>query len=232
MNRPYISVIMNTYKANQQWLREAAISYLNQKSVDVQLIISTVSGDPSLETLSDLSVELVVSPAPGIYPQLNNALKAIKGDWYAYASGDDVALDDKLISEHKAAVQTGAKIVYSGYYKVNASLQNRKRYLFSDFKINTLFDRCYITDCALISREIIDKYGPFDLLCGNLAYYDFWFRVYAGEGNVFYNLRKPTWLYRQHGSQNKRKWQGDPEKKRKQMQLKNMVKTKHACLRK
>lgn len=232
MIEPYISVVMNTYNGNQNWLFEAVNSYLKQRSVRLQLIISTVKGDPSLETLKGFPVDFVISEKPCIYAQLNKALKAIKGDWYAYASGDDVALSNKLILEYEMAIKYNAKVVYSGYFKVNMRLYNRQEIIFRDFDINALFSGCYISDCALISRDVIDRYGPFDLECGNLAYYDFWFRVYEGEGNVFVSHKQGTWLYRQHPYQNKRKCHNNPDIKKEKLRLIEMVRTKHLSLKK
>lgn len=230
MTKPYISVIMNTYNANQQWLLDAVRSYTYQTNVNIQLIISTVAGDPSIKTLKNYNVDFVISDEPGIYTQLNKALKAIKGDWYAYASSDDVARRTKLIEEYTAAIKHNAKVVYSGYNLVNSNLGGRQLKTFQDFNIADLLRSCFISDCALIHRSIINKYGPFDLACGNLAYYDLWFRIYEGEGNIFYSLKKATWNYRQHGSQNKRKWQKDSEKRKIQMALTRMVKAKHQHL--
>ena len=44
-----VSVIMNTYKETPSFLKKAIQSYLTQKNVSVQLIVSTVEGDPAIE---------------------------------------------------------------------------------------------------------------------------------------------------------------------------------------
>lgn len=48
-NLNYVTVIMNTFQENPYFLSKAINSYIIQKDVKVQLIISTVVGDPSIQ---------------------------------------------------------------------------------------------------------------------------------------------------------------------------------------
>ena len=47
--RPYISTIICTYREKKDHLEAAVDSVLGQKNVKVQLILSTVEGDPAID---------------------------------------------------------------------------------------------------------------------------------------------------------------------------------------
>jgi hypothetical protein len=64
-----------------------------------------------------------------------------------------------------------------------------------------------VSDCALISKRLVDKYLPFKLELNNYAYWNLWLEIYKGEGNVFTYNQEPTWNYiqRQTDMHNERK---------------------------
>jgi len=194
---PTVTVIINTVNENPRYLLEAIKSYESQVGVLVQIIISTIVGDPSVKVAGERGHKIVVSPKPGIYPQLNTAIKHIKADWYCYASGNDVAHPRKLILEVGECLKYSKKVCYSAFYITDNNLTvtgTRTFYSYSYKKHLNIGN--FVSDCAMMSREIIDKYGPFAFRWGNAAYYDLWLRVYEGEGNVFCYNPVPTWYYR------------------------------------
>jgi hypothetical protein len=82
-----VSVIINTINENPLVLKKAVDSYLKQYGVKVQLIISTIEGDPSLSLkgvdFAMLKKEDHVGRSPrGSFQQLNNTLPLIKGDYF------------------------------------------------------------------------------------------------------------------------------------------------------
>ena len=90
------NIIINTYKGDQKDLIRSVESCLNQDGCRTSVIVSTVKGDPSLRTLEKFDVRMVTSEKPGIYPQLNRALKEVDKDWWCYMSGNDIAYPNKL----------------------------------------------------------------------------------------------------------------------------------------
>ena len=99
------TVIINTYNEKPEYLRATVEAFLNQVGVDLQIIISTVEGDPAIYGIYNgypIEIDLCISKRPGIYYQLNNAMKLATGDWITYMSSNDIPTPDKIISEIRA----------------------------------------------------------------------------------------------------------------------------------
>jgi glycosyltransferase involved in cell wall biosynthesis len=194
------SVIINTFNGNQKWLLDAVMSYVNQLDINVQIIISTVVGDKSIETLKEIpGVEFCINKKPGIYSQLNNALPLIKNEWFCYAAGDDIAVETKVRDEINACKSSGAKICASGFFITDSNLKETNRYG-TDMKydISEHLSRNMISDCALMHSSLIKRYGPFDPSCGNHGFWDFWLRIGKEHPEYFLLDKTPRWHYRQH----------------------------------
>lgn len=190
------SVIINTYNNSEEELRQAIESYLYQDGVDVQVIISTAKGDNSIKLANEYCLDCCISTKPSIYPQLNKALSFIKNDWFAYASGNDIAHPYKMFDEIDACVKNKKLVCYSGFDITNSNLEIQKTRLFHNYSYKKHLKGNFVNDCATIHKSLINKYGPFKLEHGNHAYYDFWLRIFEGEGNVFVYNPNPTWMYR------------------------------------
>ena len=104
------SIVINTLNGNQKHLVEAVKSCLNQNGVNIQLIVSTVKGDPSIKTLKGYKIDLVINNRPGIYYQLNNGLRKVKHEWWSYISGNDVMLPNRRKDESFMCIKYKKKI--------------------------------------------------------------------------------------------------------------------------
>ena len=209
----YVTVIMNTVGEDPEVLRTAIKSYLNQNNVQVQLIISTIAGDPSLLLADELRLDVSVSPNKGIYEQLNYALQYVEGDWFCYASGNDLASPDKLQDETRLCIENKKLICYSDFKIVNEKWEPTGSRHFHEYDISRHLQGNFVSDCALIHRSIIDRFAPFDLRWGNHAYWDFWLRVYKALGDVFIYNRRAEWFYRVDGRNQHVQRKSDPVKK-------------------
>ena len=191
------SVIINTYKNSYEDLTAAIKSYQAQQNVEMDIIISTVVGDSSIKIAQSLGIKKIcINKIPGIYTQLNNALKLIGTDWFCYASGNDKTLPDKCFREINLLLNSGKKICSSAFYKTDENFRITSLKTFYDYDYDKHLKGNFISDCSMIHKSILDKYGPFKTEYGNEGYYDFWLRVYEGEGNIFLYNPAPTWLYR------------------------------------
>jgi hypothetical protein len=139
----------------------------------------------------------VISKTPGIYQQINKAVKKVSGDFACYASGNDVALSDKLKTESDLLIKNNKLVCYSAFRVTDEKLENWKLRAFYPYDYKKHLAGNFVSDCSMMARELLDKYAPFQVKYKNHAYYDFWLRVAEGEGNVFIYNPKPTWLYRQ-----------------------------------
>ena len=207
MTLPKVTVIMNTFREKPEWLSAAVNSYINQRGVDVELIISYVDGDPNIMPSKFApGIKLVRNEKPGIYQQINATIPHITGDFVCYASSNDMACDTKLIQEVERCLANKKAVCYSDFYKCDANLKHPIARTFQSYNYNDHLNKGnFVSDCALVRTDIFRKYTPFKTEWNNAAYHDLWLRIYEGEGDVFVHNPKPTWYYRFHdGSKLKR----------------------------
>lgn len=200
------TIIMNCIHEDFGYLRSAIKSYVNQEGVEVQLIVSTIEDDPCIGfiRINFPSVELCIYPKsehPGKCPQgsflqINKALPMMTGEWFAFASSNDIAKPDKIKQEIEKCLSTEKKICYSSYETINESGAVTLLQKFHDYNYIKHLSGNFVSDCALIHKSIVDKYLPFKTEYNNYAYWDLWLRVHEGEGDVFCYNEKPTWEYR------------------------------------
>ena len=219
-----VSVIMNTINEKPELLNRAIDSYISQPNCE--LIISTITGDPCVAALRrryGSNIKMVKMPRKdhpcgqggkspkGSYLQLNNALPLITGNWFTFASGNDYSYPFKLALEKRICLIQKKEICYSAYDHAFPDGERKTQPFFS-------YDRArhqrgnFVSDCALISRRLVDKYLPFKVEMNNYAYWDLWLRIYKGEGDVFAYNSKPTWVYIQDHDAMHTQRKADPNK--------------------
>lgn len=220
---PSVSVIINTMNEDPDILTQAIKSYLNQKDVKMQLIISSIQGDVSEGIAKDFGLTFSASPIPGIYEQLNYSLQFITGDWFAYASGNDIAMPTKMIDEVKCCLKHKKLVCYSDFLIVDENLYPKKKRLFHQYDIKKHLKGNFVNDCAIMHRSILDRLKPFDLRWGNHSYWDLWLRAYERFGNVFCYNPVIEWLYRQQPTSSHIVREGDGEKKDRNTLLMNQM---------
>lgn len=201
------TVLINTFAEKFEYLETAIKSYVSQIGVNLQIIIATVDDDPNLPYLKRWKgIDLNVIPRkdhPGRSPrgsfyQINSSLRLVKGEWFCFASSNDEAYPFKIFSEIQAAITQGKKICYSNYNLINERGEIQSTLKFSEYNREQHQAGNFVNDCSIIHKSLLDKYGPFRSdEFNNYAFWDFWLRVYEGEGNVFALNEKPTWGYRQ-----------------------------------
>lgn len=202
-----VSVIMNTVNERPDFLSIAIESYLGQQTpeLEVELIISTVTDDPNIELIKSkyplckiVTMDRLCEKSPrGSFLQLNNALQHITGNWFVFASSNDISFNNKLISEVEKCLLEKKEVCYSAFTLIDEVGQYLRTQLFHDYEIKKHMEGNFVSDCAIISRRLVDKYLPFKIELNNYAYWDLWLRIYEGEGNVFTYNSSPTWMYRQ-----------------------------------
>ena len=207
-----VSVIMNTVNERRDYLSIAIESYLNQKGIEFELIISTIEGDPNISFVKNKYPFCRVVTMPrkdhpiskgkksplGSFLQLNNALKVMRGDWFTFASGNDFAKPFKLSLEVETAKRAGALVCYSSYSYCDEIGRFKGDQLFHPYDRDKHSKGNFVADCSMISRKIVDDFLPFNTALNNYAYWDLWLRVHKIHGNnAFVYNKKPTWFYRQ-----------------------------------
>jgi len=195
----YSTILINSYKDNQIMLKKSIKSCLSQKGVNIQLILSTVKNDPSIQTAKkiDKDIDIVVNKKPSVYGQINSALPFVKYEWFSFFSGNDIALKTKIRDEINLCGKN-KKVCYSSYLKckIGNNVQKSKTILFRDYSYKKHLKGNFVSDVAVMHKSILDKYSPFLEKFDKFAFYDLWLRVCEGEGeSIFVYNEKPTWIY-------------------------------------
>jgi arginine repressor len=215
---PVVSVIMNTFQENPKYLKEAVDSYLKQEKVNIHLIVSTIEGDfsisflkreysnyirelnekkyPKIDICISLKKEHPGKGVKGIYYQLNKATKYLEGEWFSYASSNDVAVPNKLQMEIDLCNKSKKSVCYSNFTKTNAFLKNMKSVKFKNPSYLDLLKGNYISDCSLIKTDVLKKFLPFNSKFYNTGYWELWLRIYNTLGNVFVHNPNIAFYYR------------------------------------
>lgn len=211
-----MSTIINCYKEKKETFKRALDSI-----EDTEIIVSTVKGDPCVNWSEGCKV--VESNRPGIFYQLNNALKHVTQGYFTYSSATDQMLPGKVKTE-QAMLKDGKKICYSAF-NVNGKA---RRFFDCDYKRH--LQGSFVSDCAMIDMEMIEKYGPFREEFDTFAFWDFYLRVYEGEGDVFVYNDRPTWDYFITPDCRHQKILKDPVLRKERMLMKNKMLDVHRSL--
>lgn len=205
-----ISVIMNCIDENPQYFKEAVDSILGQNGVSVHLILSTVEGDPSIKWIEDYTGDIYVCAYPkkdhpgrspeGSFAQLNYALQFVAHDWLCFCSSNDVILCSKFIDEIECAEANKKLVCYSDLSITDKDLNVTSTTKYGGFTRARHLQTNFIPDQSTINYSKLKKYLPFSVEWYNCGFWDFWMRVYEGEGDVFAYNPKVERDYRQLGN--------------------------------
>jgi hypothetical protein len=225
------SVIINTLNDNPDFLIESVDAVLNQKMVDVQLLLSTVSGDPSIKTLEGRGVEFVINDHPGIYYQLNNALKMVKHNWVSYISGNDVMLPNKMYDEISICLERKKMVCYSDYNVMDVNLNFIKTNSFFEYNFEKHLEGNYVNDAATFHSSLLAQYGLMSEEFDNLGYWDFWLKIGKEHPEYFEYNPNPVFNYRLSDSSRHVKRKNDPKWKKRELEDRRKMLIRHGELR-
>lgn len=190
------TVIINTISEDFEVLKRCVDSY---KSQFTQVIISTIEDDVSIDKFDGVEYAIVLKSdhvgksASGAYQQINNALKLFNTDYLCYASGNDYAEPNKAKIEIEILKKTGKKVCYSAFWNVKAGVKSIQP--LHDYNYDVHLTNNFVSDCSMITRDIVEKYLPYRIKYKNFAHWDSWLRIYEEEGDVFVYNPVPTWNY-------------------------------------
>ncbi|SEI54069.1 Glycosyl transferase family 2 [Alkalibacterium gilvum] len=194
-----ISVIITTYKRDQEYLKRAIDSVLNQTYEHTELI---VIDDNGLNTEYQKNVFNLIESYysnnsinyfpneinQGAQVSRNNGLKKASGDYISFLDDDDEWLPDKLKKQILLFENTKKKklgLVYCDYNVITESQEeiDIKKVKVPEYEDQTAFRELlrinYIasTSFPLIKRECFEKIGGFDTTLVASQDYDMWIRI-------------------------------------------------------
>ena len=122
-----ISVIMSTYNEEENWIREAVESILNQSYHNLEFII--VIDNPENHLIHDVLYEygkkdkrITILPNEknlGLIKSLNKAISHTKGNWIARMDADDIAKPNRLECELSYAKENNIDFIMSHADTIN-----------------------------------------------------------------------------------------------------------------
>lgn len=197
---------MNTYQENPQYLKDAVLSYMNQRNVNVQLIISTVEGDPSIKFVpkefpeekwqNGSTIEFCIEKKGDAFSRFNKATELLKGEWFCYATSYDVAVITKLETEIRVCKKAKKAVCYSSYAITNDRLKHIKPTTFHQFSYQKLLKKNFISSSSLVRADVLRQFLPFSTEFRTCEFWDLWLRVYLRLGNVFVYSKDMSFLRR------------------------------------
>lgn len=199
-----IIVLMSTYNG-ELYIKEQIESILNQKDVEVKLIIrDDGSTDSTCNIISEYAeIDLIKGSNLGSTGSFFELLKnAPTCDYYAFADQDDIWDEDKLaIAISKISNYTAPSLYSSATRLVDKSLNFIRNDCQSPIiSLGSAFVKNYVTGCTVVFNERlmahlrgkIPDYAPF---------HDWWINlVCLTVGGISYYDKESHISYRQHGN--------------------------------
>ena len=206
--QPTVSVILNTFGNDNDQLKRIIQMMLNQNNIDaMQIIISTVEGDKSIQLYNDnykedKRIDLCITTLAehpgkgpkGIYYQLNKASTFIRNNWVSYFSGNDIIYVNKFQKEIETCMKNG-KLICNSSFNMQKDGNIKKMNLPDKYNYKKHLVENFMSDCSLIHRSVFEKLMPFNLDYQNHAFWDFFLRCYETYGDIFTYCETPTWEY-------------------------------------
>jgi hypothetical protein len=189
-----VSVIVNSFNEKESFFKKTIESILDNRNVELQIVVSTVYGDNCIDYVKDYNLTVVINKKPGIFQQINNTIEHLTGDYITYFSSNDYMSKYKLQIESEMLKQSGKKVCYSTFNKIDIDGKKNIK-TFHNYSFEKHLIGNFVSDCSMIKKDIFMKYTPFNISYGNHAFHDFWLRIYKGEGDVFIYNQIPTWDY-------------------------------------
>ena len=175
-----VTVCLNSEKTIAHTLR----SFLAQRHPDKEmLVIDGGSRDHTLEiarSLQTKDIRIVSQKDSGIYDAMNKGLAAYSGDAVGFLNSDDIFHDDAAL-ERIAAGLANADAVYGDIVFVTDHVEKRAVRVWKAGPYRRgAFRRGWMAPhpTLYVRRALADAVGPFDLVYGPSADYDYMLRVF------------------------------------------------------
>lgn len=198
---PRVSIVIPVYNGSN-YMKEAIGSALSQTYPNIEVIVvndgSTDNGetDKIARSYGD-RIRYIKKPNGGVATALNEGIKIMTGEYFAWLSHDDIYTFDKIEREIEYLFKQSDKTTFvAGGYTIvdkagnklyDVNLKNR----YTDDQINKpLFAvmRGGINGCAtLIHKSHFNRVGLFNPELPTTQDYDLWFRILRGQPIAYYD---------------------------------------------
>lgn len=195
-----VSIIMPVYQQRQDWFFTALDSLVAQSYPDKEVIVSGITGDPTLKWVKEFDgVKLVESCVPDPKRQINEGIKYATGDLIIQSGSDDQMLPGALARMVKVYEDNYAVMVYPDleYCDENMNMMYVHKAPLQ-FDIRLLRERQIMTDCSLVSKKVLWEFALFDVALGKFAVWDMWLKIGEKYPDKIFHSGNVGWKYRRH----------------------------------
>ncbi|WP_406545432.1 glycosyltransferase [Succinimonas sp.] len=213
--KPLVSILMAVYEPNLDWFREQLLSLNSQTYPQIHLyIIDDCSPTVSFKDINNIVTECVNKFQFTILRNGSNMgsnrtfealTKLAEGQYFAYCDQDDIWLPNKLSVLYNAIVTSGALLVCSDMYVIDANgkvkantITNIRRHHIFHSGTNLLprfLVSNFVTGCTmLINASIAKESIPF---CPYMVH-DHYLAFYSSIKGPVLSLKDPLIYYRIH----------------------------------
>lgn len=165
---PLVSVIMSTLNTDEQFLKEAINSILNQSYRNLEFIIIVDGGEDDLfikNNFNDYRIKIYKhKKTMGLPASLNEAIKYSKGKYVVRMDSDDISLTDRIRIQINYMENHGDIDICSTYYKNFGDINKnvKERFINSNEVKSKLFFTNIIAHPSVVFRKSsIEKYNLF-----------------------------------------------------------------------
>lgn len=182
---PLVSVLCPTWRPDEGDFRAAVESVLNQTYQNWELILVD-DGSQCKKTTAlieeyskkDKRVRaFALKKNQGIAGATNEAIKNAKGDYIAFFDHDDLLVDVALERMVRAALDTGAKLLYCDEDKVDAAGHFLEPNLKPAYDYRYLLGCNYICHLTFMDADVVRKVGPLESRYNGAQDHDFLLRA-------------------------------------------------------
>lgn len=202
MKSPKISIVLPTYNGSL-FLRKSLNSCLSQTYQNWELIIvNDCSTDETLKIANeyaqkDKRICIISNETNKKLPaSLNIGFGVATGDYLTWTSDDNYYVPNAL---EKMSDILNAKSEIDFVYADKHIIDGKDKILssVSSNEISDLYRGCCIGACFLYRREILNRFGGYDINLFCAEDYEYWMRLWCG-GVKFYHLKEFLYFYRKN----------------------------------
>lgn len=207
--KPRVTVLMPTYN-DEKYIARSIQSVLDQKGVDVQLIIvndgSTDNTGDIIQSFNDSRIVLLNQKNSGQLNALLAAVRYIEGDYVALFHSDDLVADENAFRRNVESIEKmGYDGIYSDYITINENdevtgkLPVEKNITMESLKKLLVFRGSNLTgDPFFLKRDVFMRNVVKNYIVWNMPY---WVSFKNGELSVIKigYIKDPWYKYRVYG---------------------------------
>jgi hypothetical protein len=244
-NNQDATILINSVNPLKSDLTRSIFGCLNQKGVNVKVIVVTIEGDETINIVNQIknkNLDLLVidknkhpGKGPrGIYYQINEGLKKINTRYYSYFSSNDEIYPTKIMNEIKNIVNDDSIACFSNFlitHNGGKTVKHQKKPIINK---KNLIKGCFINDCATIDlikyKDRKKKNLYFDYMkYSNDCYYELWLDLVCNLGNnsISYNDNIEWHYIRDENKSQSLQTKKNEKKMREKLRVRNILLNKY-----